>query len=150
MEFEYLIKFGSDNKALGCPFLLANIKEVYPEHDWTKGHPAGYGNFKRAEPKELGIYEKFDPAYNDGKMVGQEYVLTDSSYFTSVWHYIDLTDEEKKAKQDEMKASFAESPNYASWVFNETTCDYDPPIPKPVDGRAYDWDESTLSWKVHE
>jgi len=33
-----------------------------------------------------------------------------------------------------------------SWVINETTCQWEPPTPKPDDGKGYDWDEKTLSW----
>ena len=35
---------------------------------------------------------------------------------------------------------------YSSWLLNETTCIWDPPIPRPQDGKFYDWDESTMSW----
>jgi hypothetical protein len=34
---------------------------------------------------------------------------------------------------------------YASWVLNENTCQWEPPIPYPVDGR-YTWDETAQSW----
>lgn len=34
---------------------------------------------------------------------------------------------------------------YASWVLNEDTCNWEPPIPRPTDG-LYDWDEDTCSW----
>lgn len=36
---------------------------------------------------------------------------------------------------------------FSSWVLNETTCDWDAPIPMPQDGKRYRWDEATLSWK---
>lgn len=35
---------------------------------------------------------------------------------------------------------------YASWVLNETTWDYDPPVSYPTDGNDYYWDENTVSW----
>jgi hypothetical protein len=35
---------------------------------------------------------------------------------------------------------------FASWVLNNTTADWDPPVAKPDDGKAYAWNESTLSW----
>lgn len=46
-------------------------------------------------------------------------------------------------------AFIGESP-YASWVFNETTCRWDAPVPYPTDGRLYDWDEETTSWVADE
>jgi len=35
-----------------------------------------------------------------------------------------------------------------SWVLNETTADWEPPIPKPDDGNLYDWNEETVSWDL--
>lgn len=35
-----------------------------------------------------------------------------------------------------------------SWVLNETTCDWEPPIPKPEDTETtyYSWDEDLINW----
>ena len=60
----------------------------------------------------------------------------------------DMTDEEKLAKQNEVKAEFAISPNYASWTFNEETCVFDPPTPYPNDGKAYEWNETDQLWSL--
>lgn len=38
---------------------------------------------------------------------------------------------------------------FISWVLNNETADWDPPIPKPDDGKFYDWVEATLSWVEH-
>jgi hypothetical protein len=35
---------------------------------------------------------------------------------------------------------------YPSWVLDTSTCDWQPPIPYPDDGKYYYWDESTQSW----
>jgi len=35
---------------------------------------------------------------------------------------------------------------YASWTLNEDTCLWDAPMPMPIDGKMYTWDESTTSW----
>tara|TARA_R110000744_G_scaffold70326_1_gene142367 strand:- start:33 stop:428 length:396 start_codon:yes stop_codon:yes gene_type:complete len=35
---------------------------------------------------------------------------------------------------------------YPSWTLNETTCQYDPPTPKPDDGKYYNWNEATTNW----
>ena len=35
---------------------------------------------------------------------------------------------------------------YASFVFNETTCCWDPPVAYPSDGNIYSWNEDTVSW----
>ena len=36
---------------------------------------------------------------------------------------------------------------FESWVLNEETCIWDPPIPYPTDNKSYRWDEQTLSWE---
>jgi hypothetical protein len=45
----------------------------------------------------------------------------------------------------ERDAFIAPNP-YASWLLNEDTCLWEPPVPKPTDGKIYEWDETTLSW----
>jgi len=37
---------------------------------------------------------------------------------------------------------------YPSWVLNQTTWLWDAPVPYPVDGQRYDWDEATVGWKL--
>jgi len=36
---------------------------------------------------------------------------------------------------------------FASWVLNETTCLWDAPVPYPVDGDRYTWNESVGNWE---
>jgi len=36
---------------------------------------------------------------------------------------------------------------YPSWVLNEDTCLWEAPVPYPTDGKAYEWNEATQSWK---
>ncbi len=41
---------------------------------------------------------------------------------------------------------------YPSWVLNETTCQWEPPIAKPDDEtetKRYGWNESTQQWDVY-
>lgn len=35
---------------------------------------------------------------------------------------------------------------FNSWVLDENTCTWVPPIPEPNDGKRYMWDEPTVSW----
>lgn len=37
---------------------------------------------------------------------------------------------------------------FPSWVLNEITLEWDPPIPKPQDGKLHVWDEPSGSWTV--
>ena len=47
---------------------------------------------------------------------------------------------------DETRDAFISPTPYASWVFNETSCVWDPPVAYPSDGNFYEWNESTTSW----
>lgn len=38
-------------------------------------------------------------------------------------------------------------PEYQSWVLNEDTCQWEPPVPYPTDGKIYIWEEALQEWK---
>ena len=35
---------------------------------------------------------------------------------------------------------------YPSWLLNEATCQWEPPVPMPDDGGLYRWDEAAGEW----
>ena len=37
---------------------------------------------------------------------------------------------------------------YNSWILNEETCLWEPPVEYPSDGLHYGWDETTTSWTL--
>ena len=39
---------------------------------------------------------------------------------------------------------------FTSWVLNQATWTWEAPVPYPTDGKIYNWDEATTSWKVVE
>tara|TARA_R100000005_G_C4932017_1_gene160546 strand:+ start:211 stop:594 length:384 start_codon:yes stop_codon:yes gene_type:complete len=48
---------------------------------------------------------------------------------------------------DSSKDAFIAPQPYSSWILNETTCRWDPPVPYPTDtDNFYEWDEATTSW----
>ncbi len=47
---------------------------------------------------------------------------------------------------DARRDAFYEPQPYPSWILNETTCIWEPPVPCPQDEKIYSWDESSLSW----
>jgi hypothetical protein len=66
-----------------------------------------------------------------------------------VWQLRDMTVEEKATKQQVVKDQWASLPNrdnFTAWTFNEDTCQYEPPIPRPDDGKIYRWDGATNTW----
>lgn len=48
---------------------------------------------------------------------------------------------------DYVRDAFIPPKPYNSWVLNEQNCRWDSPVPRPTNGKLYDWDEATLSWK---
>ena len=51
---------------------------------------------------------------------------------------------------DAIRDAFIPQQPFPSWVLNEDTCLWDPPVPFPTDGQRYYWDEATTSWVVNE
>jgi hypothetical protein len=49
-------------------------------------------------------------------------------------------------RYDEEKDAFIAPSPLPSWVLNEDTCLWDPPVAMPDDGKLYHWDEDTTSW----
>jgi len=47
---------------------------------------------------------------------------------------------------DENKDAFISPKPYNSWILNESTCNWDAPIPMPTDGQRYSWNEENLNW----
>jgi hypothetical protein len=48
---------------------------------------------------------------------------------------------------DIQRDAFIPPKPYPSWILNEETCLWNPPIQYPNDGKLYTWDEETISWK---
>ena len=47
---------------------------------------------------------------------------------------------------DSERDAFIPPQPYASWVLDETTCQWQAPTPMPTDDKMYTWDEDTTSW----
>jgi hypothetical protein len=47
---------------------------------------------------------------------------------------------------DEERDAFIPPKPFNSWLLNEETCLWQPPVLMPQDGKKYAWDEATLSW----
>lgn len=49
-------------------------------------------------------------------------------------------------KYDSVRDAFIAPQPYLSWIFNETSLEWGPPVPYPSDGKTYIWDEATQQW----
>lgn len=116
------------------PMLLENIVAAFPGVN-PEAADSGFAPFVRVGKPAIGVYDVYDRV---------TYELVDGVY-TDVHHVRPMTEEEKAAKQAEAQAVWAQH-GYPSWTFNEEFCRFDPPIPRPVDGKGYRWEEASLSW----
>tara|TARA_R100000664_G_C2739119_1_gene127909 strand:- start:925 stop:1275 length:351 start_codon:yes stop_codon:yes gene_type:complete len=49
---------------------------------------------------------------------------------------------------DENRDAFIAPKPFDSFILNETTCRWEPPVVKPDDGQIYNWNENTKQWEV--
>jgi hypothetical protein len=47
---------------------------------------------------------------------------------------------------DIQRDAFIPPQPYSSWTLNEETCKWDSPVPMPIDGKLYQWNEATKNW----
>jgi len=48
---------------------------------------------------------------------------------------------------DQTRDAFIGRQPYPSWLLDEDTCQWNAPVAYPDDGKRYNWDEDTTSWK---
>ena len=48
---------------------------------------------------------------------------------------------------DATRDAFIPPQPFNSWLLDEQTCLWGAPTPMPADGKVYEWNEPTLSWK---
>ena len=148
---DLFIKIDENNKIVNHPCVKENLKAAFPKLNWDSSTPpSGWLKFEKTPQPYHGPYQRIgDPMVT--------YQIVDG-VAKDVWNFIDYTDDEIKAKQDRIKAKWADLPaesRPASWKFNEDICYYEAPVALPADaasktnpdGKLYEWDESSLSWK---
>lgn len=47
---------------------------------------------------------------------------------------------------DSGRDAFIPPKPFASWLLNETTCNWEAPTPMPIDDKQYSWNEEQLAW----
>ena len=48
---------------------------------------------------------------------------------------------------DAARDAFIPPQPFASWTLDDATCLWNAPVAMPTDGKAYEWQEATTSWK---
>jgi hypothetical protein len=123
------------NQPVNHPLVKENVQSAFPDVDFNN-LPNWLAKFERVPTPIIGPYEKNQR--NVYEFVGE--IVKD------VWYADPMTNEEIIEKQNQTKESWEEY-GFSSWIFNETTCEFDPPAPYPIDTDInYYWDEDTISW----
>ena len=102
--------------------------EYNPEVELKKKHKS---NFKKTSYNTIGgVHYDSDrnPSADQSKAFRKNYAGIGFSY-------------------DESRDAFIPPQPYSSWTLNETSCLWDAPVAMPTDGKMYDWDEDSGSWK---
>jgi hypothetical protein len=127
-----------NGQPINHPIMEDNLVQAFPEMD-LDNLPNNFTRFERVPSPGVGIYEVSE---------GTTYEWVDG-IVKDVHHIRAMTLEERTAKQDAAKDEWQRQGGFASWIFNEEMCYFEPPIPYPADGKVYLWDESTTSWVEH-
>jgi hypothetical protein len=129
------------------PIIESNFRSAFPHID-VDNLPPEFVEFEIVEPPSIGPYEKNQTF---------TYGWVDNGKLGYIWSCEQMTEDERIEKiqsvQDNWNAN-PESPS--SWIFNENSCSYEPPISKPDDEESdlYFWDEdaylanNTTGWKL--
>lgn len=127
---------------------------IETENGATKNHPALEENLIQAFGFVPAHWEPFTRVARPKPtmyqtMDSQEPVYAQvNGVWTDVWSPRDMTAEEVAAKQQAAKDAWAALPNrdnFAVWTFDEATCAYQPPTPRPTEGNVF-WQGTTLTW----
>lgn len=140
MSLELYIQIDENGNTINHPIFGDNFRQAFPDFD-VNNLPAHFARFERVEKPSLGVYEILDPEE-------PTYGMVDGVY-KDVWHVRNMTLDEKLAKQQIIRDNWAALPdrdNFTAWSFSTETCKYEPPIPRPSDGKVYFWQGITNSW----
>ena len=110
--------------------------------------PEHWEPFMRVEPPIAGEYEVVEHPPNYQKING---------VWTDIWTVRPMTNEERAAKDQKTKDDaralaiyswkiMPAAENFTAWILNEETLKYEPPTPRPEDGKKYFWQGTTNSW----
>ena len=125
-----------DNQPANHPILKENLLQIFPDIDLENN--TDYAKFERVQKPLQGPYTKSITGHYE--FVG--------SVVKDIWVEEVMSAAEQLEKQNSVKAEWQQV-GFTSWIFNEETCDFDPPVPYPDDtANVYIWNESIGNWEV--
>jgi hypothetical protein len=120
-----------NNNATNHPVMIENLMLIYPNFD-INNPPDGYLLFNKATiPISTNPYIIHEPSY----------VIT-NNVVNELYTVRMITTEEKNQLFNKME----EIKPYTSWILNEETCKWEPPVSYPTDEKKYYWDEDSQGW----
>ena len=128
-----------DGEPFQNPIPHDNFIQAFPDIDPNNLPADQFAKFVRVSPPKPGPYEILTSTTPTYEWVGDT--------VKDVYSIRPMTDEEKAAKQKKVKDEWAARPqveNWSAWAFNEETCQYEPPIPRP----AVDMDKAAQGIKA--
>ena len=125
---------------------------IETENGAAKNHPALESNLLQSLGEIPAHWEPFvrvdRPLCTLYQTIGNHVYEKVDGVWTDVWTVRDMTAEEKSATQQVVKDAWATRPNaenFVAWIFDEATCTYKPPIPRPTDRPVF-WHGATSAW----
>lgn len=130
---QLIIKIDENNQPVDHPILFDNFLMLYPDADFDN-LPEGYVKFIRVEKPLLGPFKIVSntPTYE-----------WDNGTITDKWEVTELTADEKTQLIEQRTSEIP----FPSWKIDLETLQFVPPVPfPPLNGKRYDWNESTQTW----
>ena len=118
------------------PITLDNFKISFPDID-EHNLPTKFAYFERVDEPIPGVYEVVEHL---------GYVWEDNKVKDN-WNTRPMNAQEVADKQNRIKDNWKKY-GFTSWIFNESTCTFIPPISYPVDSNKYIWNEDIVNWQL--
>lgn len=116
------------------PIIQHNLLLMFPTID-LQALPEYVAIFVAAEKPAVGVYEVAENAY-----------VMDNNIVRETWTVRSMNEQEKTEKQQSVKTLWNTRYPNSTWIFNEETCVFDPPVIYPTDGKTYEWSDDINNW----
>lgn len=122
------------NRPTDHPITRENMESAFPYVD-LDNLPSGWAKFIRVPCPRLEVYETAESAYDwDGDVI------------KDVWYIHQMSEDEKRQKQERVKQMWKLDNGPENWIFDEITCTHKPPKDMPNDGKQYIWVQAANNW----
>jgi hypothetical protein len=125
-----------DNKPVNHPIMGDNFIQAFPDID-VENLPSAFAKFEMIEKPIIGPYQVYEGMLYD--WVG--------SVVKNIHQVYNMSEEEILVVQNQAKAEWKDT-GFISWIFNEETCTFVPPIPYPDGDDTYIWNEEFGTWDI--